>query len=213
MARTLADIPDLLMSIVEGEGYAPDGCWPWPRCRNDHGYGLIRIERASRYVHILSYQAFVGPVPAGFQLDHECHDPRICGGGPGCPHRPCFNFGHLRPVTPAENSRRSSPRFRPSCPQGHLYDEANDGRRKNGRRYCRQCSALYGAAWKKARRKAAEPRVLPSQCSSGHDYDEPNTYIHPETGHRACRACRRDQARRARQEKVKISRSEEAWRP
>jgi rhodanese-related sulfurtransferase len=28
-----------------------------------------------------------------------------------------------------------------------------------------------------------------THCPSGHAYDETNTYVHPRTGHRSCRAC------------------------
>lgn len=34
-----------------------------------------------------------------------------------------------------------------------------------------------------------------THCPSGHAYDEANTYIHPVTGWRACRACARERAR------------------
>jgi hypothetical protein len=36
-----------------------------------------------------------------------------------------------------------------------------------------------------------------TECKNGHPFDEPNTYVHPVTGHRSCRACRNADARRA----------------
>lgn len=37
------------------------------------------------------------------------------------------------------------------------------------------------------------------RCPSGHIYDESNTYVNPATGHRGCRTCNRDRARKRRE--------------
>lgn len=36
-----------------------------------------------------------------------------------------------------------------------------------------------------------------THCAGGHAYDEANTYVHPRTGERRCRACNRGSARQA----------------
>ena len=35
-----------------------------------------------------------------------------------------------------------------------------------------------------------------THCIHGHPYDEENTYVYPSTGHRRCRQCHREEARR-----------------
>ena len=66
-------------------------CWLWEgRIRN--GYGTFGIKSAHRVV----YEALVGKIPKGMQLDHLC---KVTD---------CVNPAHLEPVTPQENNRRSN---------------------------------------------------------------------------------------------------------
>lgn len=67
-----------------------NGCIEWTGCRNRKGYGHTTGKSAHRAV----YEATVGPIPEGLQLDHLCMNP------------PCVNVDHLEPVTPRENSLR-----------------------------------------------------------------------------------------------------------
>lgn len=46
--------------------------------------------------HRVVYEALVGPIPDGLQLDHVCRN------------RACVNPAHLEPVTALENTRRSA---------------------------------------------------------------------------------------------------------
>lgn len=85
-------------------------CWPWIGTLTPGGYGHIRLDAPSRrkgLAHRLVYEQACGPIPAGMQIDHMCHD-SDCPGGPTCPHRRCVNPAHLRLSTPAANLRRSS---------------------------------------------------------------------------------------------------------
>ena len=74
------------------------GCWLWQGAISD-GYGLVTCvvdgKKKSFRVHRVSYEALVGPIPAGEDLDHTCR------------WRNCFNPAHLEPVTRAENTRRA----------------------------------------------------------------------------------------------------------
>lgn len=48
-----------------------DGCWLWARGRTSAGYGQYRPDgRAGSavYVHRASYEAYVGPIPSGYQI-------------------------------------------------------------------------------------------------------------------------------------------------
>lgn len=92
----------------------PDDCWIWHGSATLDGYGLVGVppyrgpKRAGNlYAHRLIYEAEVGPIPDGHEVDHLCFNTR------------CVNPAHLEPVTPDENRRRrrlrraSSGRFAP----------------------------------------------------------------------------------------------------
>lgn len=76
----------------------PDGCWLW----TDPvylGYGRFKAAGATRPAHVWAYEHFVGPIPAGMQVDHVKAN--------GCTNRHCVNYeDHLEPVTPRENVLR-----------------------------------------------------------------------------------------------------------
>jgi hypothetical protein len=73
------------------------GCWLWDGLVDKDGYGLIKTRRKVVRVHAYLYRLMVGVVPAGKELDHFHCSRRRCG----CPD-------HVRPVTHAENVRRSA---------------------------------------------------------------------------------------------------------
>ncbi len=123
----------------------PDECWIGPWKPNGAGYVRIYLqiyERKSHLkdacgsVHIIAYEAWVGPVPNGLVLDHLC---RV---------RSCFNPRHLEPVTEAENIRRgvgatAANSRKEHCKRGHPFSIANtffcDEASGNRGRQCRQC--------------------------------------------------------------------------
>jgi HNH endonuclease len=114
---------------------AATGCWLWVRPMPD-GYGRLRYGgKGSKFgvAHRFSYEALVGSIPLGLQLDHLC---RV---------RNCVNPDHLEPVTSRENTfRGDTPAARNAakthCPAGHEYDNANTYICKRGIRMCRACS-------------------------------------------------------------------------
>jgi hypothetical protein len=73
---------------------APSGCWLWKRETNSSSYASTVWRGRRELVHRLVWQALVGPIPDGCELDHLCRERRCC--------RP----DHLQPVTHAENCRR-----------------------------------------------------------------------------------------------------------
>lgn len=112
------------------------GCWIWQRSKYGNGYGGITVAGRRRLVHRVSYEAFIGPIPAGLTIDH------LCG------VRACVNPEHMEPVTQGVNSKRGggleraveSRRKRTHCPKGHERSPENTGIDKLGKSFCRPCS-------------------------------------------------------------------------
>lgn len=135
--------------ILDGVMFEPNsGCWLWERHIKNNGYGTITIKDGGRWLtkhaHRVSFQAFVGPVPDGLDLDHKC---RV---------RSCVNPDHLEPVTRSVNLSRSPIMNRQlgkaHCPAGHLYS----GLDNRGARICHKCLAANAKAFRE--RKANERR-------------------------------------------------------
>lgn len=107
-------------------------CRVWLRSKAK-GYGTLHVDGAMRQAHGVSYETFVGTIPAGCELDHLCRN------------RSCINPAHLEPVTHRENVLRgASPTAenaaKTHCPQGHAYVGDNVRIEKlTGWRTCRVC--------------------------------------------------------------------------
>lgn len=116
----------------------PDtGCWNWTGRKTHDGYGRTEHQGAT-YVHRISYELFVGPIPQGYEVDHLCRNTSCC------------NPAHLEPVTKAENLAR---RVRlKTCRREH--DETSMYVDIRGRRRCRECRALTRTRTSKAAQPA-----------------------------------------------------------
>lgn len=87
------------------------------------------------YVHRIAHELFVGPIPAGLDIDHLC---RV---------RDCANPAHLEPVTRQENLRRGAgsggvlqPPITEVCGNGHRLVAGNLGSPPRRHRYaCLAC--------------------------------------------------------------------------
>jgi hypothetical protein len=84
------------------------GCLIFGGHPNPDGYAKISVPaNAVRFVHRVIFEALVGPIPAGLQVGHHCHDLALaageCPGGDSCLHRRCVHPGRLALQTPREN--------------------------------------------------------------------------------------------------------------
>lgn len=123
------------------------GCWMWQGKLNIYGYGRFFRDGGNDLAHRVSHKLFKGPIPEGFDVDHECHWwDKGCTAGDLCPHRACVNPQHLRAVTKKINSSttRFSNGLKSHCPQGHEYTEDNTyhytHRQNKRQRMCRACN-------------------------------------------------------------------------
>jgi hypothetical protein len=72
------------------------GCWLWTGYVDRDGYGKMmrRVPGSGPrgfYAHRVSYETFIGPIPAGLEIDHACTT------------RACIHPNHLQSVTHQRN--------------------------------------------------------------------------------------------------------------
>lgn len=160
--RAVRPVRDRLLSKIEkGES----GCWLFTGFLNDGGYGVMADAQArTRPAHRLAYEAFVGPIPEGLQLDHLCHTRDTkCRGGATCPHRRCVNPAHLEPVTQRENTLRGVSfsavnATKTHCDKGHEYTPENTYQRTPTHRVCRICNnAAYRSYYRRKHPHQKDP--------------------------------------------------------
>lgn len=129
---------DIKVRIMHRVEVQINGCWIWTGTTNRAGYGHLHVgNNKLKYAHRVSYEAFIGPIPDGFVIDHLCKVPS------------CVNPGHLEAVTQRENVMRSQGvgainARKTRCPNGHPYDSLTS----LGRRRCSTCHKAAVANWK-----------------------------------------------------------------
>lgn len=70
------------------------GCWVWTGKLDEKGYSVASYFGKKTSGYRLSYEMFVGPIPAGLQIDHLCRN------------KACVNPEHLEAVTMSVNFLR-----------------------------------------------------------------------------------------------------------
>lgn len=142
----------------------PGPCWIWHGCRDKRsGYGRVSVNKRCGYLHRVTYETFIGPIPSSLQIDHLCRQRACCA-----PH-------HLEAVTSKVNAERGlkGPVLTTQCSQGHEYSGSNlhiyAGAKGGPRRVCRQCRREYMAdyaAKRKAQRQATWEKYMGTEAAS-----------------------------------------------
>lgn len=72
-------------------------CLIWTGSKNDRGYGKLVVNGRLMYAHVYAWERANGPVPEGFDVDHERHCDTLC-----------CEVAHLRAANRSDNlSNRS----------------------------------------------------------------------------------------------------------
>lgn len=104
-----------------------DGHWSLDTFVNNKGYHTISVGGGrKKYGHVLSHELFIGRVPEGWDVDHQCNVTWCC------------NPVHLKAMTRSENLRRAY-----EVCGAKLHDMTNPDnyyQRKNGGRLCKPCN-------------------------------------------------------------------------
>lgn len=104
------------------------GCRLWTGELDSEGYPLTDDGKRA---HRVAYEASVGPIPPGKELDHTCR------------RRRCVWFRHTEPVDRSTNEIRKSWRSRVRvlrCPGGHQLNSLTAMVTPEGGRVCRTCA-------------------------------------------------------------------------
>lgn len=126
---TISDLEKFWQFVERRE----NGCLEWKRLLDRDGYGLFHIgsrrDKTKKIVraHRWSYENFVGPIPAGLQIDHLCRN------------RKCVEPAHLDPVTALINTQRGWRANKTICKSGHPLSGDNLYVSPSGVRACKEC--------------------------------------------------------------------------
>lgn len=136
------------------------GCWLWTGARHKRDrYALFKAGGRCRQAHRVSYEIFVGEIPAGLDLDHTCR------------RRECVCPRHLAPVTERENvinsaspqAARERQLARTHCKRKHAFTPENTRYNAQNVRVCKACDRLRQRAYKQRKRKRERIVAPPGQ--------------------------------------------------
>lgn len=134
----ITDLVNKFMSFVE----VTDSCWLWRGVKNPQKYGMFSYKGSKVCAHRMSYSLFVGTIPKGLFIDHDCHNKDLsCQGELECIHRSCVNPQHLQVVTQQQNLKNSKLTHagKNRCKRGHLFGKQRGYSLKLGYRRCYTC--------------------------------------------------------------------------
>lgn len=171
---TLKTAPDIVRYRAAVDQRGPDECWPWTgTIIKTTGYGQAYWGGLKVSAHIAGWELATGLIPAGFWVDHTCHNrDSSCPGREACTHRACQNPVHWEGVTPGVNQARNS-----LTKAGRGWAAVFASEEDLAALAVAIATAGIIAVWQ-----------LPD-CPLGHALAGENRYVHPEHGTVGCRQC------------------------
>lgn len=98
---------DLATLLSRGKRNPETGCLEWTGCTQANGYGRIRSDGKTRYVHRAAAELVFGFIPEGADVCHRCDNRR------------CFEPGHLFIGSRLDNMRDAKTKGRISSGEDH----------------------------------------------------------------------------------------------
>lgn len=85
--RKFESLSDAFVLRIDFEG----DCWVWTGPTDGFGHGSLERKPYKSKAHRYSYETYVGPIPKGYEIDHQCRNAS------------CVRPSHLKAVTHAVN--------------------------------------------------------------------------------------------------------------
>ena len=150
MLKATTELQERILSRVTTEDRGHDTpCWVSDRAKTTRGpYTKIGVSGRTLLTHRAAYEAWVGPIPDGLQLDHLCRVTLCC------------NPDHLEPVTCRENLLRgdtltAAEAAQTHCRNGHEFTPTNTYVRPDRAGRTRGCRTCRTEQAREAHRRAA----------------------------------------------------------
>ena len=138
---TQSDIDRFWSHVNRSAG--PDACWDWQRYRDEHGYGMFKLNGRAVRTHRFAAYITYGAIPDGYEVHHKCTN------------RACVNPKHLEPLSSADhlnlNPLTITQRARTLCQRCD-----SPLRRDTDQRRCRKCQSERRRKLTQKRRAAME---------------------------------------------------------
>ena len=106
--RIVSDDEVVQARLLNKARLTESGCWQWIGKTQRRRYGLFWHREKYTGAHRVSYEVFVGPIPAGLVVRHSCDNPG------------CINPNHLSLGTQKDNARDRTERGRGHKLKGEL---------------------------------------------------------------------------------------------
>lgn len=123
-----------------GDDFEGSPCMVLPNKPEKSGYVRLRVKGKNVPAHRFIYEALVGPIPEGHDLDHRCAETNDI--------RACVNPWHTKPATTRENVLRgrgpcAANARKTHCVHSHPLSGENLVTNTAGERRCRTCQRMH----------------------------------------------------------------------